>query len=295
MSDPASQPIHIREAQKLPDLVTARVDTDLAVVELCAFPEVAAQTIVVAESESVLALGLSALLPNAEGRFHAGAPARFARFGPLSFRPAGIPLEMRVTSGAFRTIRCRFKDDRLAQFAPGEEWAEAEIAACFDIRSPAIEDAMLRLAEEADDPRSDTGQLAQALVQCILVDLARYLAHARQLGLRRSGGLAPRRLREVLARIEATGPPPSIDQLAALCGISRFHFMHAFRATMGSSAGAYIQDARMRRAKNLLASGDQPVAAVASELGYRSAASFAAAFTKAAGRSPSAYRSVFRS
>ena len=97
-----------------------------------------------------------------------------------------------------------------------------------------------------------------------------------------------------LALIDRDGAPPAVDDLAAACGLSRFHFMRCFRQTVGVSPGAFIREARIARAKALLAADGRPLADLARELGYAGLPAFSAAFRKATGRSPGAYRAFMR-
>ncbi|MET0270109.1 MAG: AraC family transcriptional regulator, partial [Sphingomonas sp.] len=286
--------IPIAEARRDPRVVRAALAQPGIAIDLCDFPEVTPETVTVVEPKAVLLLGLSPLLPQSEGRF-GRTGARFARFGSLSFRPEGVPSELRFAGGAFETIRCRFDAAALPPALHGARLDEAQLAACFDIRMQTIEDAMLRLAEETAHPREDGPLLAQALIDAIRLDLARYLAEAGRLAARRSGGLTPRQLRRCTARIDADGPPPAIDELAALCGLSRFHFMRTFRATTGESVGGFLRRERMARAKAMLARDDAPLAEIARALGYASAAAFSAGFHRVVGRPPGAYRAAIRS
>lgn len=287
--------IHITEAQARDDLVQSRIILPGVRIELCAFPEVVQETVLVTEREAVLSLGLSRLLAGSEGRIAAGRQRPFVRFGALSFRPAGVPMEMRVTGGAFHTLRCRFDAERIDAALGTAPLGEAALAACFDIRSAPIEEAMLRLAVEADQPQEDSAALAAGLVAALLVDLKRHLAQAQTRAQRERGGLTPRMLRRVLDRVDAEGPPPDIEALARLCGLSRFHFMRSFRATMGSSPGAFIRQARMTRAKALLAADERrPLADIALALGYSGASAFCTAFRQEVGQSPAAYRALMR-
>ena len=286
--------IPIRDAQRLPDLVIGRIALPDASVELCAFPEVLAETLVVTEEEDVLSLGLSPLLGGAEGRMAGDRRIPFARFGAMGFRPAGIPMEMRIDGGAFHTIRCRFAPGTITGTLGCAPLNDAQLAACFDIRVPAIEEAMLRLAGEVNRPAPDSPALAAALVATILIDLARYLTDARRQAERRKGGLPPRLMRRALALIDRPGQPPTIAELAMACGLSRFHFMRCFKETTGMSVGACIAEARVTRAKALLAADELPLAAIAQELGYAGLPAFSAAFRKATGRSPGAYRALMR-
>ena len=290
----AVTPLSIRDAQRLPDLVTGRIALPGIMVELCAFPEVLPETMIVTEDEALLSLGLSRLLSGSEGRVAGNRRVPFVRFGALGLRPAGVPMEMRIDGGAFHTIRLRFAPDALTRQLGIARLTDEQLAACFDIRVPAIEDAMLRLASEVDHPGPDSPALAAALVSVILIDLQRYLGDAQQRAQPSKGGLPPRLMRRALALIDRPGAPPSIEELATACGLSRFHFMRCFRQTAGISPGAFIGQARITRAKALLTADKRPLAELARELGYAGLPAFSAAFRKATGRSPGAYRAIMR-
>ncbi|MDD3798829.1 MAG: AraC family transcriptional regulator [Novosphingobium sp.] len=287
-------PMPIRDAQRMPGLVTGRIVLPGVTVELCVFPEVEPQMLAVTEEETMLSLGLSRLLAGSEGRIASDRRTPFVRFGALGLRLAGIPMEMRVAGGAFHTVRCRFEADVLESRLAPRPLTDAQLAACFDIRVQTIEDAMLRLAAEVEHPGPDSAALTAALVEVILLDLRRYLDDARHRAERNRGGLPPRLVRRVLERIDEPGAAPTIGELAAVCSLSRFHFMRCFRETMGMSPGAFIRQARIARAKALLATDKRPLADLARELGYCGLPAFSAAFRKATGRSPGAYRALLR-
>ena len=290
-----SSPVSVRQAQTQTDLVVQSITVAGATVELCAFPELLAETLLITESESVLSLGLSQLLAQAEGRFASAQVPRFSRFGSLNFRPAGVPFEVRVSSGSYHTIRCRLHPSKLlATGINPDTLSAAQLEACFDIHAPRIEDTMMRLAEEVNDQAADSTAMVDALVTSIALDLARYLFDAERGNHSHRGGLAPRHLRLVFSRIDEPGPPPSVQQLADLCGLSRYHFMRAFKESVGESPGAYTQKMLMTRARNLLSASDRPISSIANLLGYNNTAAFSSAFRRHSGRSPRAWRACLR-
>jgi len=265
-----------------------------AVAELCAYPEVRAETLLIVEPETVLMLGLSRLLSGSEGR-RAGDPRRpFVRFGGLALRPAGVPLEVHVGQGAFDTVRIRFDEKRVEAAFQGIAFDDATLAACLDMRSHVIEDSMIRLAAELENPTQESAAMCEALVALLVLDLARYLREAASRSARRNGGLSARALRTALAMIETEGEPASIDAIAERCGLSRHHFMRCFRVSTGIAAGCAIRRHRVERAKRLLVEDDRPLAEIAGLLGYAGAPSFSAAFRRETGRSPGAWRAMMR-
>ena len=285
----------LSQARDNPDVVRRACSLSGAVVELCAFPAVRAETLQIAEPETVLMLGLSQLLPGSEGRIAGDPRRRFVRFGSLALRPAGVPLEMHFGEGAFDTLRIRFADWRIAPVLDGVVLDDAVLAACLDLHAPAVEDAMLRLAVELEQPADDLAEVAEALVALIVLDLTRHLHDAARWAGRTAGGLPPRALRLALALMDETGAAPSVEDIAARCGLSRAHFIRCFTQSTGASPGAALRRRRVERAKALLAA--EPalgLAEIARALGYAGAPSFSTAFRRETGRSPGAWRALMR-
>lgn len=83
----------------------------------------------------------------------------------------------------------------------------------------------------------------------------------------------------------------TLTALAGVAAFSRFHFHRQFAATFGLSVQAYVSLSRLGRAAFQLACRpEMSVTAVALGAGYQTPDSFARAFRKAFGVSPSAFR-----
>ncbi len=105
------------------------------------------------------------------------------------------------------------------------------------------------------------------------------------------GGLAPWQVRRVADFLqENLAADVSLAELAALVGLSPHHFCRAFRQSTGLPPHRWQLARRMERAGELLLSTDLPVAAVAAAVGYADPGQFSAAFRRATGRTPSAFR-----
>lgn len=104
-------------------------------------------------------------------------------------------------------------------------------------------------------------------------------------------GLATWQVRKVTAYMrEHLGAPIGLDDLAHVAGLSRFHFCTAFRQATGSAPHEWLVRLRMERARQLLADPALPVTDIALAVGYETPSSFAAAFRKATGTTPTAFR-----
>jgi AraC family transcriptional regulator len=82
----------------------------------------------------------------------------------------------------------------------------------------------------------------------------------------------------------------SLDRLAARAGWSPFHFHRAFRKVVGETPKQYTQRLRLERAAARLATGAEPVLAIAAAEGFASHEVFTRAFRRHFGCTPSAYR-----
>jgi len=84
--------------------------------------------------------------------------------------------------------------------------------------------------------------------------------------------------------------PPSLDALAAAAGISAFHFHRIWRALTGETVGATVMRLRIEMAKQELARAGSSVTDAAMASGFATSQSFARAFRRHEGMSPSRFR-----
>lgn len=106
--------------------------------------------------------------------------------------------------------------------------------------------------------------------------------------------LPPVRLKRVIDFIEANlHEPLTLDLLAHVAGLSVFHFARVFRQATGFSPYRYVSERRLQRAQRLLMAQELAVQDIAHACGFARPAHFSAAFTRARGMSPSAYRAYF--
>jgi AraC family transcriptional regulator len=82
----------------------------------------------------------------------------------------------------------------------------------------------------------------------------------------------------------------TLDDLAREANLSKFHFVRAFRGTVGTTPYRYVMEMRMARATELLTGGRQTVSTIAAMCGYSSTARFTAAFREHHGTTPGVYR-----
>lgn len=109
------------------------------------------------------------------------------------------------------------------------------------------------------------------------------------------GGLAPFALRRVREYVAAhLGSSVRLEQLAALAGLSPFHFSRAFKASTGWSPHGYVLNCRIAEAKRLLSSSNLSIADIARRTGFSSTGQLSTRFRGWTGTTPSAFRSLSR-
>ncbi|MBX3190647.1 MAG: helix-turn-helix transcriptional regulator [Labilithrix sp.] len=84
---------------------------------------------------------------------------------------------------------------------------------------------------------------------------------------------------------DALGDALTLDELARIAGMSPFHFLRVFKATYGTTPGRFVTEARVDRARELLARGSSVTQASAA-VGFASLGSFSVAFRRRFGQSP---------
>lgn len=82
----------------------------------------------------------------------------------------------------------------------------------------------------------------------------------------------------------------AIDDVATVAGLSRFHFIKAFRKAMGQSPYQFLLRLRLEEAKRLLSASTLSVEEVARMVGFSSSAQFVRMFKSVVGTTPGAYR-----
>lgn len=84
--------------------------------------------------------------------------------------------------------------------------------------------------------------------------------------------------------------PLDLEQLAAVAGLSKYHFHRLFAATYGRTPAAYLSERRIERAQDLLRATNLTVTEVCHAVGFSSLGSFSSTFRRVVGESPSEFQ-----
>ena len=146
-----------------------------------------------------------------------------------------------------------------------------------------------RLQAELEEPRLGSARVSDAIVACLVVELARRCGlddpqrppqPAAEEGLRAAVHYVDRHFRE----------PLTLAAAAARAHLSPNYFSERFRVYTGASFQLYLQERRLRFARSLLASTGLTVSEVCHAAGFNSLSHFGRAFRRRYGEPPSRLR-----
>lgn len=104
----------------------------------------------------------------------------------------------------------------------------------------------------------------------------------------RTRRIAMERVSKVREALQANlEEPPTLDELAALCGCNPQYLSRTFSETAGTTISLYLRRMRIERAAELLSHGHCNASEAALEVGYRSLSHFSQAFRAEKGMPPS--------
>jgi AraC-like DNA-binding protein len=227
-----------------------------------------------------------------EGVQRQGTRGKTVLLGPgcVSLMPPGeIHDGIRVDGGAYTLKTFRLSHELLNGVAEeiGGSHREPELAGMV-LEDPALAGHLLRLH---DAMQRNDGALTLA-VQSEWLRLMEFLFQQSRAVVPREvkGALAPLQWQRVRDYCFAhLGEKITLDELAAVCGLGRFHFLRQFKQTVGMTPHAWLVRLRLERACSLLARSSQTIAEVAQGVGFYDQSHFNRAFRQAFGVAPSNY------
>ncbi len=213
-----------------------------------------------------------------------------------------------MRSDADRTFRFSRMSDNTCRFAliyiPHEELKRAADELTRGQRTPEFTQLMIR------DPALT--QVAHGVVQAMQSHAADFYAQsasawiAAHLIWRQAGEdagdktattfLSDGRLARVIDFMAAHfADPITLDQLANVAGISKYHFVRLFRERVGQTPLRHLSDLRLAAASRMLVTTGLRIGEIAMNCGYSSASVFATAFKARHGLSAAQYRARYGS
>lgn len=164
-----------------------------------------------------------------------------------------------------------------AKLGPVQPMSPADENSFANLRQPPVAPAAAPLWYQS--------KVTELLAQCFFErpDTGEMFCHRHQ-------RLAHERVEHVISLLKADlADAPDLETLSKHVGCSPFYLSRTFSKEMGQSIPQYLRHLRMRRASELLRSGEFNVTEAALEVGYSSLGHFSKAFCEATGCCPSLY------
>jgi AraC family transcriptional regulator len=150
---------------------------------------------------------------------------------------------------------------------------------------------LAELCREAVAPDNVFGLFAEGWGTQALAHLARATRIASPAPSARRGGLSARTASHVQDYIRARlAEPISLDDLCRVAGLSKRHFLRAFRESLGTTPHRHVLNLRIEQAKRRLLGSDDDLTAIALTSGFSHSQHFSTAFRRATGMTPSIFR-----
>jgi AraC family transcriptional regulator len=174
--------------------------------------------------------------------------------------------------------------------ADGEPSALSQIPPLLQFEDHMLRSALMRFQAILHDPSLDQPGYAETLGTLLAFELGRYTAQWKK-PAPQQGGLTTRQVRVVVDYMDShLTEQMSISDLATLLNLSRFHFIRAFKHTVGTPPHQFILRRRVERAKELLADPRLSVTEIASRAGFNSTTQLTRAFRRFVGTTPTTFR-----
>ncbi|HEY0834466.1 MAG TPA: AraC family transcriptional regulator [Azospirillum sp.] len=209
--------------------------------------------------------------------------------GDLSYFPAGTDFQIACDEPHHYAI-VGIPPERLASFTADVCDVDAsKLAATSPIRTPNAAPLTRLLLNYIAEPQVWGTLYRESLLTLVAAEAIRHASPMQAVSVRAS--LSPAVLRRVLDYIEEhVADDISLQALAAVAGLSPYHFARCFKQDVGRSPYRYVTDRRLQRAGRLLATTRLPVADIAVRCGFSRPGHFSTTFRRVFGVTPLRYR-----
>jgi AraC-like DNA-binding protein len=148
---------------------------------------------------------------------------------------------------------------------------------------------------EVTELHGDQLSIESSLHEVLLLAFEEF-SNLKQPALRSTARIGHRKIArslDYIRSLEAEGSPNvSLDALAEVAGLSKYHFLRQFSQVVGMTPGAYLRTLRLCHAARKLRTTDMPILEVALSVGFADHPSFSRAFARHMGMTPSEYQKL---
>ena len=223
----------------------------------------------------------------------------WCRSGAVGLVPAHSAVRWdRLGEGGGSRATSLFIPDAFVSRVIDQDWEvegrRVEILWQFLVRDPVAEGVLSALGFEAEHGSPSGTLYAESACEFLAHHVIRSYSSLSPHRPRTRGGLAAHRLRTVIDYVhDNLAGSMTLRRLAELAGTSPRHFERAFRQAVGMPPHAYVTEARVTAARQLLVVRPRlTMEQIAARVGFSSASHLASAFRRTTGHSPREFRAL---
>lgn len=214
--------------------------------------------------------------------------------GHFSLFPAFIPFTVKTkNTGGFLSIMLEpswFRCATEALIKPGR----FNLKPCHGVHDPLVSSLAQALKTEIETGYQGGSWYGESLAGMLAIQLVRRFSDAESGTASKAGGLSRPQLRRAIEFInDHLAEDFSVEDLAAIVGLSHFHFARLFKSSTGIPPHQYVVRRRVEQAKELLLASGKNIAQIALEVGFCEQSHLASQFKRAYGIAPKAFRRKF--
>lgn len=225
-----------------------------------------------------------------DGRRHSSG---VKRPGLMTFIPRGHEAHWDV-AGNVEVSHVYLSDAQLQSCAAtlGSDLQDVQFEDRISFDDPVTSHLLQVLALEAANPREHSRLFADQAIELLCLQLVRSHIVSRTRPVRDAlAGVQAWQLKRLHEYVrDRLDQDLRLDELAAIVGLSRFHFCVSFKRATGQTPHEWLVHLRMEKARELLAVSKMSIYQVALEVGYQTPSAFASTFRRTQGVTPSAFR-----
>ncbi|GBE94437.1 AraC family transcriptional regulator [Nostoc cycadae] len=168
-----------------------------------------------------------------------------------------------------------------------------ELRPYFAAPEPLIQHIALALKSELESDGTGSQLYIESLKTTLCIHLLKHhsIASDKIPQFSNHKGLSPRKLRQAISYIhENLERDLTLAEIAAVVGMSMYHFSRLFKQSTGFAPHQYVLNSRIAKAKKLLSATEKSIEQISEQVGFQSQSHFTNVFRKFMGITPKAYR-----
>jgi AraC-like DNA-binding protein len=161
-----------------------------------------------------------------------------------------------------------------------------------EVELPALDGDEPEALSESSESGESVLSVDVALAEVVMLAFEEF-SNLRQPMLRSTNRVGHRKIArsvEYIRSLDANAAAPTLEQLAEVAGLSKYHFLRQFSQVVGMTPGAYLRTLRLCHAARKLRTTEMPILEVALSVGFADHPSFSRAFARYMGMTPSEYQ-----